>query len=84
MIFQAVALTEAKLKMGDIPAALQICSLMHQRYAEFVPCLMENWNKVLLTKKDEKVCLRKTRRYSNINLATVFIYCKFLTHVNYI
>ena len=52
---QAAALTEAKLKMSDINCAVHICSLLHQRYAEFSPLLMENWTKILLTKKDEKV-----------------------------
>lgn len=51
----AAALTEAKLKMSDINCAILICSLLHQRYADFSSCLMENWQKYLLFKKDEKI-----------------------------
>lgn len=55
-VWQAAAITEAKLKMSDIPCAVLICSLMYQRYADFPIALMENWQKYLLHKKDEKVC----------------------------
>ncbi|XP_071161376.1 regulator of nonsense transcripts 2-like isoform X5 [Mytilus edulis] len=51
----AAAITEAKLKMSDIPCAVLICSLMYQRYADFPIALMENWQKYLLHKKDEKI-----------------------------
>lgn len=51
----ACAIVEAKLKMTDIMCALIICSLLHQRYADFSSSLLENWHKVLLTKKDDKV-----------------------------
>jgi regulator of nonsense transcripts 2 len=51
----AAAIADAKLKMSDVNCALHICSLLHQRYADFTQALLDNWNKVLLTKKDEKV-----------------------------
>ena len=51
----ATAFTEAKLKMSDIPAAVNLCSMIHQRYADFAPAFLENWQKVLLSKKDDKV-----------------------------
>ncbi|KAK3612029.1 hypothetical protein CHS0354_021705 [Potamilus streckersoni] len=51
----AAAITEAKMKMSDIPCAQHICSIMHQRYADFSQALLENWQKYLLTKKDEKI-----------------------------
>ncbi|XP_052071977.1 regulator of nonsense transcripts 2-like isoform X2 [Mytilus californianus] len=51
----AAAITEAKLKMSDIPCAVLICSLMYQRYTDFPIALMENWQKYLLHKKDEKI-----------------------------
>ena len=42
--------------MSDVGCALHICSLMHQRYADFTKTLFENWHRILLsTKKDEKV-----------------------------
>jgi len=52
---QADAIIEAKLKMSDINCALVLCSLIHQRYADFAGLLVESWQKVLLTKKDDKV-----------------------------
>ncbi|XP_052213550.1 regulator of nonsense transcripts 2-like isoform X2 [Dreissena polymorpha] len=51
----AASITEAKLKMTDISCAVYICSIMHQRYAEFAPSLLENWQKYFPTKKDEKI-----------------------------
>lgn len=50
----AQAVVEAKLKMSDINTAVHICSLLHQRYHDFAPTLLENWQKVLALKKDEK------------------------------
>ena len=41
--------------MSDIGCAVHICSILHQRYSDFAPNLMENWQKYMLTKKDEKV-----------------------------
>ena len=52
---KAAAITEAKLKMSDIGCAIHICSILHQRYTDFAGNLMENWQKYMLTKKDEKV-----------------------------
>ena len=54
-LIQAAAITEAKLKMSDISCAIHICSILHQRYSEFAINLLENWQKYMLTKKDEKV-----------------------------
>ena len=51
----ATAFTEAKLKMSDIPAAVNLCAMLHQRYADFAGVFLENWQKVLLSKKDDKV-----------------------------
>lgn len=51
----AAAIVDAKLKMSDVNAALQICSLLHQRYSDFCGQLLENWQKVLPMKKDEKI-----------------------------
>ena len=51
----ASALIEAKLKMTDLPAAIDICSFLHQRYFELSTQLMETWQKVLALKKDEKI-----------------------------
>ncbi|XP_034251967.1 regulator of nonsense transcripts 2 isoform X2 [Thrips palmi] len=51
----ASAIVEAKLKVTDVGAAVVMCSLLHQTYADFAPLLLENWQKVLSLKKDEKV-----------------------------
>ncbi|XP_065347626.1 regulator of nonsense transcripts 2 [Cloeon dipterum] len=51
----AAALVEAKLKMTDVQAAVSICSYLHQHYAEFTTHLLENWQKALTFKRDEKV-----------------------------
>ena len=57
----ATAFTEAKLKMNDISCALHLCSHMHQNYAEFSGLLLEQWQKLLNIKKDEKVCLNPSK-----------------------
>ncbi|XP_069942909.1 regulator of nonsense transcripts 2 isoform X2 [Cherax quadricarinatus] len=50
----AQAVVEAKLKMSDINTAVHLCSLLHQRYHDFASTLLENWQKVLSPKKEEK------------------------------
>jgi hypothetical protein len=55
VIFKVDAIVEAKLKMTDVSCALTLCSLIHQRYAEFSSLFLEGWHKVLLSKKDDKV-----------------------------
>ncbi|XP_077976967.1 regulator of nonsense transcripts 2-like isoform X2 [Glandiceps talaboti] len=48
------AIIEAKFKMSDVSCAVHMCSLLHQRYAEFSPQLLQAFQKSL-PKKDEKV-----------------------------
>lgn len=58
----AASIVEAKLKMSDIQTAVQLCSALHQRYTDFSAQLLENWQKVLPLKKDDKnTNLSKTR-----------------------
>lgn len=45
------AICEAKLKTSDIPAAVQVCSLLHQRYKDFSPCLIQGLLKVFFPGK---------------------------------
>ncbi|KAL0896728.1 hypothetical protein Bca101_080689 [Brassica carinata] len=45
------AVCEAKLKTSDIQPAVQICSLLHQRYREFSPSLTQGLLKVFLPGK---------------------------------
>lgn len=51
----ANAVVEAKLKMTDISSILQVCVILHEKYVDFAPQLLEAWHKVLTLKKDEKV-----------------------------
>lgn len=51
----ANAIVEAKLKMTDIASILQVCVVLHEKYVDFAPQLLEAWQKVLSLKKDEKV-----------------------------
>ncbi|KAK1576957.1 hypothetical protein Q3G72_017850 [Acer saccharum] len=45
------AICDAKLRSSDIQAAAQICSLLHQRYKDFSPCLIQGLLKVFLLGK---------------------------------
>lgn len=40
------AICDAKLKTSDIQATVQACSLLHQRYTDFSPCLIQGLLKV--------------------------------------
>nr|CAG4650736.1 EOG090X0143 [Simocephalus serrulatus]SVE94074.1 EOG090X0143 [Simocephalus serrulatus] len=51
----ANAIVEAKLKMTDIASILQVCTVLHEKYVDFSPQLLEAWQKVLSLKKDEKI-----------------------------
>lgn len=51
----ANAIVEAKLKMTDIASILQVCVVLHEKYVDFAPQLLEAWQKILSLKKDEKV-----------------------------
>ncbi|XP_046682701.1 regulator of nonsense transcripts 2 isoform X2 [Homalodisca vitripennis] len=51
----ASALVEAKLKLNDVPAAVALCSEMHNTYSEFSKVLWDHWAKTLSLKKDEKI-----------------------------
>ncbi|KAF6134866.1 hypothetical protein GIB67_002267 [Kingdonia uniflora] len=45
------AICDAKLKTSDIQAAVQICSLLHQRYNDFSPSLIQGLLKIFLPGK---------------------------------
>ncbi|KAH9778559.1 Regulator of nonsense transcripts UPF2 [Citrus sinensis] len=45
------AICDAKLRSSDIQAAAQICSLLHQRYKDFSPCLVDGLLKVFFPGK---------------------------------
>lgn len=49
------ALSEAKLKLTDVNAAITLCSEFHRVYADFSNAFLENWQKILSLKPGEKV-----------------------------
>ncbi|OQV15510.1 Regulator of nonsense transcripts 2 [Hypsibius exemplaris] len=49
------ALAEAKLKLSDVPIALEVCTLFHRRYPDFASAMMESWRKVLPLHKGDIV-----------------------------
>ncbi|XP_004521719.1 regulator of nonsense transcripts 2 [Ceratitis capitata] len=49
------ALSEAKLKMIDVPAVVTLCSRLHQTYADFDAQFLEAWQKTLSLKPGEKI-----------------------------
>lgn len=49
------ALSETKLKLSDIPAAVTLCTKVHQIYPEFGKSFLENWQKILAIKPGEKM-----------------------------
>ncbi|KAH9642752.1 hypothetical protein HF086_010405 [Spodoptera exigua] len=51
----AAAIAEAKLKMSDIAAAINLCSALHRTYADFSANFFENWQKILTFKATDKI-----------------------------
>lgn len=51
----SAALVEAKLKMTDVPAALQLCCRLHAVYVDFAQHFFENWQKQLAVRPGEPV-----------------------------
>ncbi|KAK2710519.1 regulator of nonsense transcripts 2-like isoform X2 [Artemia franciscana] len=49
------AICETKIKIFDIPALIEICSVIHRKYADFGPAFLESWQKSLSLKKDSKI-----------------------------
>ncbi|XP_038976643.1 regulator of nonsense transcripts UPF2-like [Phoenix dactylifera] len=45
------AICDAKLRTSDIQAAVQVCSLLHQRYKDISPCLIQGLLKVFFPGK---------------------------------
>ncbi|XP_072528537.1 regulator of nonsense transcripts 2 isoform X1 [Salminus brasiliensis] len=48
------SLVEAKLKISDVGCAVHLCSLFHQRYADFAPLLLAAWKRHFEARKEEK------------------------------
>lgn len=49
------ALSEAKIKMTDVPAVVLLCSKLHQTYADFGNEFFDAWQKTLMLKPGEKI-----------------------------
>nr|CAD1827855.1 unnamed protein product [Ananas comosus var. bracteatus] len=67
------AICDAKLKSSDIQAAVQVCSLLHQRYKDFSPCLVQGLLKVFFPGKsgddlDSDKSLRAMKKRSTLKL----------------
>uniref|UniRef100_A0A8C2IV80 UPF2 regulator of nonsense mediated mRNA decay n=1 Tax=Cyprinus carpio TaxID=7962 RepID=A0A8C2IV80_CYPCA len=48
------SMVEAKLKISDVGCAVHLCSLFHQRYADFAPLLLAAWKRHFEARKEEK------------------------------
>ncbi|XP_030635202.1 regulator of nonsense transcripts 2 [Chanos chanos] len=48
------SVVEAKLKISDVGCAVHLCSLFHQRYADFAPLLLAAWKRHFEARKEEK------------------------------
>lgn len=70
----AAAVTEAKLKMNDVQSLLEICSVLHQKYAEFSASLMENWKKCLGQQKGQSSPINPSKLRVDIRL-----YCDLIS-----
>ena len=53
----ATNLFHSKIKMCDIPCAVHICSLMHQRYGEFTPMLYQTAKKMFTNYMEDKASM---------------------------
>ena len=48
------ALLDAKLKMTDVLCAVHLCTLIHQRYAEFSSCLYQGFKRIFQVRVEDK------------------------------
>ncbi|KAL4452134.1 hypothetical protein ABPG75_007796 [Micractinium tetrahymenae] len=55
------AIAEAPLKLKDVPAALAVCSALHQRYADFAKELVSTLSKLCATADEEKAGVARKR-----------------------
>lgn len=51
----SLALSEAKIKLTDVNAAVSLCGHLHQIYGDFSGTFYENWQKILIIKPNEKI-----------------------------
>eukprot|EP00249_Psilotum_nudum_P018824 c26978_g1_i1 orf=54-3764(+) len=79
------AICDAKLKSADINAAVQVCSLLHQRYKDFTPSLFQGLLKVFfpgkVTEDDGDRSIRAMRKRSTLRLMIELFYCGVLDDV---
>ncbi|XP_024530355.1 regulator of nonsense transcripts UPF2 [Selaginella moellendorffii] len=74
------SICDAKLKSSDINAAVQVCSLLHQRYKDFAPNLVQGLLKVFLPGKageelDSDRSSRAMRKRSTLKLLMELYVC---------
>jgi len=54
------ALAEAKLRASDVPTAVAVCSLLHQRYGEFAALLVPSLVTIVAGKPEKEPQRRRT------------------------
>lgn len=64
----AVSIVEAKLKMSDIPMAIKVCSLLHQRYPDFSGHFLEAWLKMFPKKPAELATMNPSKMRIDLRL----------------
>ncbi|KAL3689456.1 hypothetical protein R1sor_015765 [Riccia sorocarpa] len=75
------AICDAKLKTSDINAAVQVCSLLHQRYKDFSPNLIQGLVKIFFPGKmtaedaDADRTSRAMRKRSTLRLLVELYFC---------
>lgn len=73
------AITDAKLKSSDINAAVQVCSLLHQRYKDFAPTLLAGLLKVFFPAKGDEIdgdrSSRAMKKRSTLRLLMELYFC---------
>ncbi|PIA46597.1 hypothetical protein AQUCO_01500258v1 [Aquilegia coerulea] len=81
------AICDAKLKTSDIQAAVQICSLLHQRYKDFSPTLIQCFLKVFFPGKsgedlDSDRNLKAMKKRSTLRLMTELYFVGVIEDAN--
>uniref|UniRef100_A0A915KL95 MIF4G domain-containing protein n=1 Tax=Romanomermis culicivorax TaxID=13658 RepID=A0A915KL95_ROMCU len=64
----ASSISEAKLKISDVPAIVELCSLIHQRYADFANNLLESYFKKVFPKRKDDVITNLSKFRVDIRL----------------
>lgn len=73
------AILDAKLRSSDINAAVQVCSLLHQRYKDFAPTLLAGLMKIFFPAKGDEIdgdrSSRAMKKRSTLRLLMELYFC---------